>query len=187
MEWVQAHFFRFRGRRAVESTGEIGRLEQIRAIADRVARSRGLEVFDLQFRREAHGWMLRIYLDKPDAPVPAGRAGTIEGEGVTIDDCQFVSSEVGTLLDVADIVGHRYTLEVSSPGLDRPLRGPADYRRFAGCLAQFVLAGPVEGQTHVRGRLQGMEGDDVLVAVGKDHVRRIPASRISRARLEVEF
>ncbi len=67
------------------------------------------------------------------------------------------------------------------------MRGPADYRRFAGCLAQFVLAEPVEGTTHVQGRLQGMDGDDVLVAVGKDQVRRIPASRISRARLEVEF
>jgi ribosome maturation factor RimP len=171
----------------VETTGDVGRLEQIRAIAGRVARSRGLEVFDVQFRREAHGWMLRIYLDKPDAPVHAGRAGTVEGDGVTIDDCQFVSTEVGTLLDVEDVVGHRYTLEVSSPGLDRPLRGPADYRRFAGCLAQFALAGPVEGQTHVRGRLQGMDGDDVLVTVGNDQVRRIPAARISRARLEVEF
>ena len=171
----------------MDSTGEDGRLERIRAITDRVARSRGLDVFDVQFRREAHGWMLRVYLDKPDAPVHAGRAGTIEGEGVTIEDCQFVSTEVGTLLDVEDAVGNRYTLEVSSPGLDRPLRGPADYRRFAGCLARFVLAEPVEGTTHVRGRLQGMDGDDVLVAVGLDQVRRIPASRISRARLEVEF
>jgi ribosome maturation factor RimP len=187
MKWVQAHFCRFRGRRGVDTTGGIGRLERIQAIADRVAQSRGLEVFDVQFRREAHGWMLRIYLDKLDAPVHAGRAGTIEGRGVTVEDCQFVSSEVGTLLDVEDVVGHRYTLEVSSPGLDRPLRGPADYRRFAGCLAQLVLAEPVEGQTHVRGRLQGMEGDDVLLTVGKDRVRRIPASRISRGRLEVEF
>jgi ribosome maturation factor RimP len=171
----------------VDTAAEIGRLEKIRAIADRVARSRGLEVFDVQFRREAHGWMLRVYLDKPDAPVHAGRAGLIGGEGVTIDDCQFVSTEVGTLLDVEDIVGHRYTLEVSSPGLDRPLRGPADYRRFAGCLAQFVLGEPTDGLTHVRGRLLGMEGDDVMVAVGKDQVRRIPATRISRGRLEVEF
>ena len=171
----------------MDTTGEVGRLERIRAIAVRVAQSRGLEVFDVQFRREAHGWILRVYLDRPDAPVHAGRAGTIEGEGVTIADCQFVSTELGTLLDVDDTVGHRYTLEVSSPGLDRPLRGPADYRRFAGCLARFVLVEPVEGQTHVRGRLQGMDGDDVLVAVGKDQVRRLPALRISRARLEVEF
>ena len=166
---------------------DVTRLARIRAIAERVAQSRGLEVFDLQFRREAHGWMLRIFLDKPGAPVHAGRAGTIEGEGVTIEDCRFVSGEVGTLLDVEDVVGHRYTLEVSSPGLDRPLRGAEDYRRFAGCLAKIVLFEAVDGQKHVSGRLQGMDGDDVLVAVGTDKVRRIPSGHIARARLEVEF
>ena len=85
-----------------------------------------------------------------------------------------MSTEVGTLLDVEDIVGHRYTLEVSSPGLDSAACGALPItRRFAGCLARFVLAEPVEGQTHVRGRLQGMEGDDVLVAVGKDQVTKV--------------
>ncbi len=165
------------------------RLERARAIAERVAASRGLEVFDLQFRREARGWVLRIVLDKPGAPVHAGRAGAAAGDadGVTIDDCQFVSTEVGTLLDVEDAIGRAYTLEVSSPGLDRPLRGPDDYRRFAGCLAKFVLAEPVDGQTHVEGRLQGMDGDEVIVTVGKDKIRRIPSGRIARARLEVEF
>lgn len=171
----------------MDTTVDVDRLARIRAIAERVARSRGVEVFDVQFRREAHGWMLRIYLDKPDAPVHPGRAGTVEGEGVTIDDCRFVSTEVGTLLDVEDAIGHRYTLEVSSPGLDRPLRGPADYRRFAGCLAKVVLVEPIDGQAHVSGRLQGMDGDDVLMTVGKDQVRRIPSGQIARARLEVEF
>jgi ribosome maturation factor RimP len=171
----------------VETDAEVTRLARIRAIAERVAHSRGLEIFDVQFRREAYGWMLRIFLDRPDAPVHAGKAGTVVGDGVTIDDCQFVSSEVGTLLDVEDAIGHKYTLEVSSPGLDRPLRGRDDYRRFAGCLVKMVLSEPVDGQTHVSGRLQGMDGEDVVVAVGKDTVRRVPAERIARARLEVEF
>jgi ribosome maturation factor RimP len=144
-------------------------------------------VFEVQFRREAYGWMLRIYLDRPGAPVHAGRAGTAAGDGVTIDDCRFVSAEVGTLLDVEDVIGHHYTLEVSSPGLDRPLRGPDDYRRFAGCLVRVVLSEVVDGPRHVSGRLQGMDGDDVLIAVGKDKVRRVAAGQISRARLEVEF
>jgi ribosome maturation factor RimP len=187
MKWVQAHFLCFRGRLAVKTTADADRVARIRAVAERVAAPRGLEVFDLQFRREAQGWVLRIYLDKPGARVHAGRAGTIEGEGVTIDDCQFVSAEVGTLLDVEDVIGHRYTLEVSSPGLDRPLRGADDYRRFAGCLAKFVFAEPVDGQTHLEGRLQGMDGDDVLVEVGKGRVSRIPGAKIARARLEVEF
>ena len=171
----------------MDGPASAGRLAEIRAVAERVAASRGLEVFDLQFRREARGWTLRIVLDKPGAPVHAGRAGTVAGDGVTIDDCQFVSTEVGTLLDVEDVIGQRYTLEVSSPGLDRPLRGPDDYRRFAGCLAKIVLAEPVGGQTHVEGRLQGMDGDEVLIAVGADQIRRIPSGRIARARLAVEF
>ncbi|MCX6551060.1 MAG: ribosome maturation factor RimP [Acidobacteria bacterium] len=171
----------------MDTGSDLTRLERIRAVAERVAQSRGIEVFDLSFRREAHGWILRIFLDKPGAPVHAGRAGTVVGDGVTIADCQFVSTEVGTLLDVEDVIGQRYTLEVSSPGLDRPLRGPDDYRRFAGCLVRMVLSAEVDGLKHVSGRLQGMEGDEVLVLVGKDKVRRVPAGLIERARLEVEF
>ena len=171
----------------MDSATEPGRIEKIRAIAERVARSRGLEVFDLQFRREVQGWVLRIYLDKPGAPVVAGRAGSAVGDGVNIDDCREVSYEVGTLLDVEDVVGHRYTLEVSSPGLDRPLRGADDYRRFAGCLAKIVLTEAVNGQKHLGGRLQGLENDEVLVADVKGRVQRVPLRLIARARLEVEF
>jgi len=171
----------------VERAAESSRLEKIRAIAGRVAQSRGLEVFDIQFRREERGWMLRIFLDKPGAGVVAGRAGTNLADGVTIDDCREVSHEVGTLLDVEDAVGHRYTLEVSSPGLDRPLRHADDYRRFAGCLAKIVVAEAVTGQTHLRGRLQGMDGDEVLLADAKNRVLRVPLGLIVRARLEVEF
>ena len=171
----------------MDTTAETSRLEKIRAIAERVARSRELEVFEIQFRREAQGWMLRIYLDKPGAAVVTGRAGSAVTDGVTIDDCREVSHEVGTLLDVEDAIGHRYTLEVSSAGLDRPLRGADDYRRFAGCLAKMVLLEAVNGQKHLRGRLQGLEGDEVLVADVKGRVQRIPLGLISRARLEVEF
>ena len=171
----------------VDTAAETSRLETIRAIAGRVARSRGLEIFDIQFRREAQGWVLRIYLDKPGAAVVAGRAGSAITDGVTIDDCRDVSHDVGTLLDVEDTIGHRYTLEVSSAGLDRRLRGADDYRRFAGCLAKIVLLEAVNGQKHVCGRLQGLEGDEVLVADVKGRVQRIPLGLIGRARLEVEF
>jgi ribosome maturation factor RimP len=152
-----------------------------------VAQSRGLEVFDLQFRTESHGWVLRVFLDKPGAPVHPGKAGTAPADGVTIEDCQRVSEDLGTVLDVEDAIGHHYTLEVSSPGLDRPLRSADDYRRFAGCLVKMLVADPAAGQSHVSGRLQGMDGDDVIVAVGKEKVRRVPVGQIARARLEVEF
>jgi len=171
----------------VDTAAEPSRLEKIRAIAERVARSRGLDVFDIQFRREVQGWVLRIFLDKPGAAIVAGRAGSAIVDGVTIDDCREVSHEVGTLLDVEDTIGHRYTLEVSSPGLDRPLRGPDDYRRFAGCLAKMVLLEAVNGQKYFVARIQSMEGDDVLMTDVKGRVQRIPLALISRARLEVEF
>ena len=165
---------------------EASRLAQIRAIAERVAQSRGLDVFDIQFRTESHGWVLRVFLDKPGAPVVAGKAGTAVPEGVTIEDCQHVSRDLGTLLDVEDVIGHHYTLEVSSPGLDRPLRTADDYVRFTGCLAKIVLKEAVDGLKHVAGRLKGLEDGDVVVEDGK-RIRRIPLASIARARLDVEF
>ncbi len=158
------------------------RVERIRAIAERVAQSRGLEVFDVQYRRESPGWVLRVILDR----VPAGDAAS-GGEGVTVEDCQRVSEDLGTILDVEDPIEHAYTLEVSSPGLDRPLRDAADYRRFAGRLAKIVLAEAIDGQKHFRGRLQGVEDSDVLLATGEGRTVRIPLGVIARARLEVEF
>jgi ribosome maturation factor RimP len=98
-----------------------------------------------------------------------------------------VSEDLSAVLDVEDAVDHRYTLEVSSPGLDRPLRGADDYVRFTGCLAKIVVTEAVEGQTHFEGRLAGLDGVDVLVADGKQRIKRVPLALISRARLAVEF
>src|SRR6185436_17203755 len=87
---------------------------QVRAIADRVAASYGLEIFDVQFRREGGGMVLRIRIDRP------GPAATSE-ESVSVGDCARVSRDLSAILDVDDVVPAAYTLEVSSPGLDRPL------------------------------------------------------------------
>ena len=125
-------------------------LEQIRAIADRVARSRGLEVWDIVSRREPSGQVIRVFIDRP------GPAATPE-ESVSIEDCAEVSREMGTILDVEDPLPFTYTLEVSSPGLDRPLRGAEDYRRFAGRLAKIVVSEAVDNQKAFEGRLRGVE------------------------------
>jgi len=162
----------------------VDRLAHLRALADRVAGTYGLEVFDLQFRREAPGWVLRVVIDRPGA-AEAARPGQ-PGDSVGVDDCRHVSGDLGVLLDVEDAIDGAYTLEVSSPGLDRPLRGPADYERFRGRMAQFVAAEAVEGQTHFRGRIQGLEGDRVVLVEGS-RTHRIPVALVSRARLEVEF
>jgi ribosome maturation factor RimP len=156
-------------------------LARLRAAAARIAASYGLEIFDLQFRRESIGWVLRVILDRSSG-------GT--DDVVTIDDCRHVSEDLSALLDVEDDltagIDRRYTLEVSSPGLDRPLRGEADYRRFVGRLAKIVTSQPVDGQSHFAGRLSGVDDGVVLVAEG-NRTHRVPFAAISRARLEVEF
>jgi ribosome maturation factor RimP len=166
--------------------------DRIRAVAERVARSYNLEIFDVQFRRESAGWMLRIFLDVPwdaDAARPdaaESREATAE-TGVTVQDCERVSRDVSAILDVEETIDHRYTLEVSSPGLDRPLRGPADYRRFAGRIAKIVVSEAVDGQKHFEGRLHGIEQDAVIVETTPGKRQLVPLKFITRARLEVEF
>src|SRR5881394_3436001 len=125
-------------------------VEKVREIAGRVAADRGLEIFDVQFRREAPGMVLRVQIDRP------GPAATAE-ESVSVEDCALVSRDLSAVLDVDDVVPVAYTLEVSSPGLDRPLRGIADYRRFAGRRAKLVMREAVDGQMFFKGRLGGVE------------------------------
>lgn len=107
-----------------------------------------------------------------------------------IEDCQRVSRDLGTLLDVEEeLLGgleRTYTLEVSSPGLDRPLRGEQDYRRFTGRLAKIVTREPVDGQSSFAGRLAGVEDGIVVLEQGR-RTHRVPLGMITRARLEVEF
>jgi ribosome maturation factor RimP len=155
-------------------------LEQIREIAARVAASYGLLIDDVIMRRVGGQNVLRVTLDRP------GPAATPE-ESVSIADCANVSHELGTILDVEDLLPASYTLEVSSPGLDRPLRQPDDYRRFAGRLAKIVTREPINRQTAFAGRLRGVDGDEVLFEAEGGKQVRLPLGLISRARLEVEF
>ena len=160
-------------------------LEQVRAIAERVAASRGLEVWDIQSRRETSGHVVRVFIDRP------GPAATPE-ESVSIEDCEQVNREISTILDVEDPLPFSYTLEVSSPGLDRPLRGAGDYERFAGRLAKVVVSEAVDNQKAFEGRLRGLEsdgveGDVVLLEGARGRVHRLPLRLITRGRLEVEF
>jgi len=154
--------------------------DEVRAIASRVALSHGLEVFDVQFRREAPGMVLRVRIDRP------GPAST-EEDSVSVHDCSNVSRDLSAIFDVEDIVPTAYTLEVSSPGLDRPLRGAEDYRRFAGRRAKLVMREAVDGQMFFKGRLHGVEGGSAFIETddGRRHAVRLDVIR--RANLEVEF
>lgn len=168
---------------------------RLRTLAERVAGTHGLDVFDVQFRRESHGVVLRVILDtpwtpdRPPAREPDGGPGAMRPE-VTIDDCQRVSQDLSAVLDVEEerigLPDVKYTLEVSSPGLDRPLRGEGDYRRFTGRLAKLVTVEPVEGQTSFAGRLSGLDDAVVLLQEGR-RTHRVPLALIKRARLDVEF
>jgi ribosome maturation factor RimP len=154
--------------------------EQVRNVATRVAHTYGLDIFDVQFRREAAGMVLRVLIDRP------GSAATAE-ESVSVDDCAHVSRDLSAMLDVEDIVPTAYTLEVSSPGLDRPLRHADDYRRFAGRRAKIVMRESVDGQTFFKGRLAGAEGQTVLIDGDDGRRHQVPVAIITRANLEVEF
>ena len=155
-------------------------LDRVKEIATRVAAAYGLEIFDLTMRRESGGEVLRVVLDRP------GPAATPE-DSVSIQDCEKVSHELSTILDVEDVIKGAYTLEVSSPGLDRPLRHADDYRRFAGRAAKIVTREPVNRQTAFAGRIRGIDGDDVLFENEGGKELRLPLGLISRARLDVEF
>ena len=144
------------------------------SLLEPVAADLGYELFEVEFGSAGRDSLVRAFIDRTD------------GGGVTLDDCERGSRAIAAVLAAEDPIGHEYRLEVSSPGLDRPLRGEADYRRFTGRLAKIVTTAPVGGQTHFMGRLAGVEAGEVLVAEGK-RVHRVPIDAITRARLEVEF
>src|SRR6185436_7852035 len=120
--------------------------------------------------------VIRVFIDRP------GPAATPD-ESVSIEDCELVSREIGTILDVEDPLPFAYTLEVSSPGLDRPLRGETDYRRFAGRLAKIVVSEAVDNQKAFEGRLRGVDEGAVLLEGPKGRMHRLPMRLITRGRL----
>jgi len=151
-------------------------IEKVTAIVERAGRDDGIEAVEVQFLGGGRNRLLRIFIDKP--------------QGVTHQDCEMISQYVGTVLDVEDAVpGGSYTLEVSSPGIERKLARPADYERFAGKLAKIILRQPLEGDTRKfwEGRLAGFsEGMITLEPVKGDPVR-IPLERVDRANLKFEW
>ncbi len=148
-------------------------VERVTEIAGRVARSEGLEIVDVEWKGGGNNWILRIFIDKPG--------------GVTHADCETISHQVGVILDVEDVIDTHYTLEVSSPGLDRKLLKPADYERFAGKKARIQLHRPMDGSRNFVGRLAGIEAGEVELDVEGGRRVRVPLAEVKMARLVVEF
>jgi len=147
-------------------------IEKIRQAAERVARSEGIEVVDVEWKVGRQRF-LRVYIDKP--------------EGISHRDCELVSQQLSVILDVEDLVpGPRYILEISSPGLDRKLIRPADFERFVGRLARISTLEPVENAKFFEGRLAGYADGMVQIEV-KGRVIALPLGGIRKANLVVEF
>jgi ribosome maturation factor RimP len=146
--------------------------ERVRAIAENVAIDQGVELVHAEVAGPDNKPIVRVFIDKP--------------QGVTHEDCSDVSLHLGTILDVEDFIHSAYMLEVSSPGLERGLYKKADYERFAGSLAKVKTQQPIDGQRNFRGRLLGVEGEDVLFEDRTSGRVKVPLQAIAKANLELD-
>jgi ribosome maturation factor RimP len=147
-------------------------LDKVRAIARDVVEFEGMEMVHLEMKSEPRGWLLRLYIDKES--------------GVTLDDCSRISRLLSTQLDVEDPIPHRYTLEVSSPGLDRPLSSDGDFTRFTGRTIRLSTYAPLDGRRNFVGRLVGLVDGAVRLELDGGIEVAIPRDQVAKARLEIE-
>jgi len=159
-------------------------LDRVREIAERVAASSGLELVEIEFRGSGRARMLRVFLDKP------GVAGSDPLAGVTHGDCVNFSREFGTILDVEDAVPDSYTLEVSSPGLDRKLTKPSEFERFVGSRVKLTTRQPLNHNRHFEGRLESFQDGrltlDMTAASGKSR-KKMSAAAEQGQKIGIEF
>ena len=156
-------------------------VERVREIADRVAGSSGLEIVDVEFLGGGKARMLRVFLDK-------SAAGTDPLAGVTHEDCARFSREFGTILDVEDVMPGSYTLEVSSPGLDRKLVKAADFTRFTGSRVKLTTRQPVNNNRHFEGRLEKFENGRLTLDLSvASHKSRKKMGETAGQKIEIEF
>lgn len=142
----------------------------------RIVESEGLELVHIDYRKQGHGYLLRVDIDKDG--------------GVTLEDCQLVSQQVSTWLDVEDPIPAEYELQVSSPGLDRRLYRPSDYQKFLGRLVRVKTSKPIRGLHVIVGRLKEFDGEAIVVtdpAVKREPDYTVPLADIKETRLEVEL
>jgi ribosome maturation factor RimP len=156
-------------------------VDRVRVIADRVAASSGLEVLDVEFLGGGKARMLRVFLDKPTA-------GNDPLAGVTHEDCANFSREFGTILDVEDVMPGSYTLEVSSPGLDRKLVKAADFARFTGSRLKLTTREPVNNNLHFEGRLESFQDGRLTLDLSvASHKSRKKMGDQAGKKIEIEF
>lgn len=147
-------------------------LKTVETAVEGLLNQEGMELVDLRWLQEGGRWILRVYADKHG--------------GTTLRDCEVLSNRIGAMLDAMDAVECSYTLEVSSPGLDRVLKKEKDFVRFAGYQVRLKLKEPLEGQRNFKGRLQGVEGGLIVVDTGVRTIN-VPPSSVEEARLQPDI
>ncbi len=148
-------------------------VEEVERLVAPILDKQKMELVDTQFLHEHGRWVLRLFLDK-------------EG-GVTLDDCAQMSDRLGRMLDATSVISQSYSLEVSSPGLNRPLRKEHDFRRFLGQRADITIFAPLDGRRHFRGIIHGVEEGNVVIQDVTEQLFSLPLSGIAKARLDPEI
>ena len=146
-------------------------LDRVQVIVVPILSTQGMELVEVEYRREGNGWVLRLYIDK-------------EG-GITVEDCSQVSQEVGRNLDVEDFISTPYTLEVSSPGLNRPLKSRRDFSKYRNHLIKLKTVDPIQNRRHFKGKLTGVSETWIEIEVAGE-VFQIPLSNVAKANLEID-
>jgi len=155
-------------------TSKTTMLERITVIAERAAKREGLEVWDVEVSGAGRGRVVRIYVDKP--------------EGVTLDDCELISQQVGTVLDVEDVIpGQQYRLEISSPGVERRLLKLEHFARYTGEKVRLALREPIDNRRRWEGTLRGVEDGIILLEAAGGEPLRLRMQQIEKANLKFEW
>jgi ribosome maturation factor RimP len=146
-------------------------VDRVRGIADLILSNEGMELVEIEYRRESKGWVLRLYIDK---------AG-----GVTLNDCTHISQEVGRSLDVEDFISTSYTLEISSPGLPRPLKKEKDFIKYCNQIIKVKTIDPIENRRQFKGKLLGISENRIEIET-EGGIIQIPVSNVAKANLQID-
>ena len=147
-------------------------MDRVKAITDPILSNEGMELVEIEYRRESKGWVLRLYIDK-------------EG-GVTLDECTRISQEVGRSLDVEDFISTPYILEISSPGLPRPLKKEKDFMKYRNHMIKVKTVDPIEHRRQFKGKLLGITENRIEIEMDGG-VFQIPLSNVAKANLEIDW
>ena len=161
---LYAHFFCIRRVFLVQ----VNLIDKIESLCEPVIAHIGFRLIEREFVQEQSGWVLRFYIDGPEV--------------ITVDDCATVSRALQDLLDVEDLIPHRYSLEVSSPGLDRPIRYPEDFMNFVGKVIRLKTTEQIDGRANFKGELTGFENDTITMTVDGESYH-IPYQKLAKAKL----